>query len=150
MAWISRWNSHWLAIPSISAPSLPLQHLVNRTNWRSRVLLPIARSHPHRFLGFFYCSRFLACPRDAHPLPIPLVFPSTFSVLFLLDPSCSAPPCPVLPQRPPPPHLLLMSILFPLLSEIRLPHLEPSLLLSFFGSGLSSMVILYFTAIIYL
>jgi hypothetical protein len=31
-----------------------------------------------------------------------------------------------------------------------LPHLEPSLLLSFFGSGLSSMVILYFTAIIYL
>jgi hypothetical protein len=82
---------------------------------------------------FLLCFSAFSCP-----LPIP--------VLHLYSP-----PHPLshpVPSLHPP--LMYISILFPLLIKIHDSSLEPSLLLSFFGSVGCNMVILYFLANIHL
>lgn len=87
--------------------------------------------------------RSLPCPRDS-----PHWFPSSLLALPELPPHTGYPP----PPRPPfsSLHLILMSILFPPLSEIQASSLGTFLLLSFFGSVAFSMDILYLMATIYL
>ena len=78
---------------------------------------------------------FLACPRDAHPIPQFRFSLSVFSpsILRPVYPSCSSL---LLPHFVPFLHLLLMSCLLPLLIEIQATSVPvgSSFLHSFFGS----------------
>ena len=98
----------------------------------------------------------LYCGTLCHPGEAPTSSPQSLAHLHSLSWPCSHLSCPsphLIPNPHSSPHSLhlpLMTILFPLLSEIQASSLVPSFLFSYFGSVNYSMGILYFMANIHL
>lgn len=129
MVWVSIWTSHWLATPTVSALHLLADRIVGQKfcNWENKrwsiwTLNPsLLRSYlglPSWIARSFYCTTFIAYPRDASPSQ--LSFPGTCS---LHPPTPSSSSC--FHHHPHTvlfPHPLVVSISLPLLSEIHPPY----------------------------
>ena len=108
---VDRTNCRLKVLWGIDIPIPPLEILPCYSRWMFQVpytpVLGVLAMVTSQNPGSFTCSRFLACPRNINPPPIPVLSPS---VLPTLDPSCSPPhllSCPSLTL-----HLPLMYILF--------------------------------------
>jgi hypothetical protein len=120
----------------VGVPIPPLEVLPGYRRWLFLAPYPPflgVLGSPSWIPGCFHCPRCLAHPRDASPFQLSLLRSSTHLILPVFTPT------PTSSQHPHPP---LMSILFPLLSEIH-TSLSPPCYLALLGLWTQNYPVLY-------